>query len=323
MEQQSKACCSTSRQQIDLKLPLQWKQQHTSVLTVEPSELCFHWKCLPGGFFRMGTDDGEGFPTDGEGPARMVEISPYRISAYAVTNAQFQTFVQASGYVTEAERYGWSFVFHQFVSAEALQYRMGAVQEASWWLAIEGADWRRPEGPDSTIEDRMNHPVVHISWHDAIAFCNWSGTRLPTEAEWEYAARGGLEGKRYPWGDLLHSDGNHMCNIWQGKFPVKNHGSDGYTGTAPVDAFEPNGYGLFNVSGNVWEWCADWFSPHYHQLTSAINPVFMTETEKKSMRGGSYLCHRSYCNRYRVAARNGNTPDSSSGHTSFRVAIDE
>lgn len=322
MNPHPKACCSASRRQIDIETkPFQPVPVAAGTGKAGTSDLRIEWVSLPGGKFQMGTNDAEGFPNDGEGPVREVELAPYRISAHTVTNAQFQAFTEATGYVTEAEKFGWSYVFHQLVSEESSGKQAGAAQGTPWWLAIEGADWRRPEGPDSSMKERMDHPVVHISWHDAAAFCEWSGTRLPTEAEWEYAARGGLQGKRYPWGDLLHPDGKHMCNIWQGKFPVKNHGSDGYVSTAPVNAFEPNGYGLYNMSGNVWEWCADWFSPGYHRQTENVNPMYTTETGRRSMRGGSYLCHRSYCNRYRVAARNSNTPDSSSGHCGFRVVM--
>jgi sulfatase modifying factor 1 len=275
---------------------------------------------LPGGQFHMGSESRDGFPADGEAPVRQITISPFRISSYAVTNAEFKLFVEATGYITEAERFGWSFVFHLLCSEQTTQRVKNVPQDTPWWLTVEGAYWERPEGPDSDVEGRLDHPVVHISWHDADAYCKWAKVRLPTEAEWEYAARGGLERKNYPWGDFLKPDGVHRCNIWQGKFPVKNHASDGYVGTAPVHAYEPNGYGLYNVSGNVWEWCADWFSPGYHKLTSTLNPQFNQPTDRRSMRGGSYLCHRSYCNRYRVAARSSNTPDSSSGNCGFRVA---
>jgi formylglycine-generating enzyme required for sulfatase activity len=219
---------------------------------------------LPGGTFLMGTNDREGFPEDGEGPVREITLKPFYISPFAVTNLQFRNFTAATGYRTDAERYGWSYVFHLFVG-ESTKARVERVAERTpWWWVVEGADWAHPEGPESGIEDRLNHPVVHISWNDAAAYCRWTNQRLPTEAEWEYAARGGLVQKRYPWGDLLKPDGVHRCNIWQGKFPDKNNASDGYAGTAPVDAFPPNGFGLYNVSGNVWEWCSDWFSRTYH-----------------------------------------------------------
>lgn len=275
---------------------------------------------IPGGEFWMGTDTSEGFPADGEGPPRRVRVDSFSISAHAVTNAQFRAFVEETGYVTEAERFGWSYVFHLFVSDASRAQVSNVPAGTPWWCVMNGAYWAKPEGPDSNIRDRLNHPVVHVSWNDAEAYCRWAGQRLPTEAEWEYAARGGLERKTYPWGDLLKPDGKHRCNIWQGKFPVKNNESDGYAGTAPVDAYEPNGYGLYNMSGNVWEWCADWFTPDYHAVSSTVNPRFDKPTGNRSMRGGSYLCHRSYCNRYRVAARSKNTPDSSTGNLGFRVA---
>ncbi|WP_430146334.1 formylglycine-generating enzyme family protein [Paenibacillus cisolokensis] len=278
---------------------------------------------IPGGTFDMGTETAEGFPSDGEGPVRRVRVDSFYMSPYAVTNAQFKRFVDETGYVTEAERFGWSFVFHLLVSPETAKRVQSVPQEVPWWYVVEGAYWAKPEGPDSDLSGRMNHPVVHISWNDAKAYCDWAGGRLPTEAEWEFAARGGLERKTYPWGDLLKPDGRHRCNIWQGKFPIKNNASDGYVGTAPVDAYEPNGYGLYNMSGNVWEWCADWFSPGYHRETSDVNPFYDRPTGRRSMRGGSYLCHRSYCNRYRVAARSSNTPDSSSGNIGFRIVASE
>nr|WP_209860525.1 formylglycine-generating enzyme family protein [Paenibacillus shirakamiensis] len=275
---------------------------------------------IQGGSFLMGTDTQEGFRADGEGPIRKVEIDSFQISPYTVTNADFQQFVDATGYLTEAERFGWSFVFHLLVSEDTRRHVTNVPVGAPWWLVVEGASWKCPEGLDSGVQDRMNHPVIHISWHDAAAYCKWAEVRLPTEAEWEYAARGGLAQKTYPWGDLLKPGGIHRCNIWQGKFPTHNSGLDGYIGTAPVNAYEPNGYGLYNMAGNVWEWCSDWFSPTYHLESSALNPHYLLPTGKRSMRGGSYLCHRSYCNRYRVAARSSNTPDSSTGNCGFRVA---
>lgn len=317
------ACCMSGRDQVPQELMLKAGQPvGNATEAVAPEETVMDWVRIPGGSFDMGTNASDGFPSDGEGPVRKVELDSFLISSCAVTNAQFQAFVNATGYKTEAEQFGWSFVFHLLVSEATASKVKDAPQQAPWWLVVEGAYWKRPEGPDSSIEERLDHPAVHISWNDAMAFCSWSGTRLPTEAEWEYGARGGLQGKTYPWGDLLKPGGKHNCNIWQGKFPVKNNASDGYIGTAPVYSYEPNGYGLYNMSGNVWEWCADSFSPNYHRETTGLNPRYTIETGRKSMRGGSYLCHRSYCNRYRVAARSSNTPDSSTGNCGFRVAAD-
>ena len=276
---------------------------------------------LEGGEFLMGTDDPVGFPNDGEGPVRAVALRPFWIDAVAVSNAWFVRFVDATGYVTEVERYGWSFVFGGILPDDFPPTR-GAAQ-ASWWRQIFDADWPHPEGSRSSIEDRMDHPVVHVSWNDTTAYCVWAGERLPTEAEWEYAARGGLEQRRYAWGDELTPEGRWRCNFWQGTFPSRNTLADGYLGTAPVDEFEPNGYGLHNVSGNVWEWCSDWFDSGFHAHGPRDNPTGPPSGQAKVIRGGSYLCHDSYCNRYRVAARSSNTPDSSTGNTGFRCAIDE
>ena len=275
---------------------------------------------IDGGSFLMGTDD-EGFPADGEGPVREVSVDSFYIDRYHVTNADFVQFVRDTGYTTDAEKFGWSFVFQDFVAPEDEEHVMDVVPDAPWWCAVEGATWYQPDGPSSSIEDRLKHPVVHVSWRDAQAYCEWSGKRLPTEAEWEYAARGGLEQKRFPWGDELNPDGQHRCNIWQGSFPDENTGDDGYLGTAPVTEYEPNGYGLYNVSGNAWEWVGDWFSATYHRDGPRDNPIGPPTGDERVMRGGSYLCHDSYCNRYRVAARSKNSPDSSTGNIGFRCVV--
>ena len=274
---------------------------------------------LGGGSFLMGSDD-PSFPEDGEGPVRRVTLDPFRISPYAVSNAEFAVFVDATGYVSEAETFGWSYVFYQFLPPDQTPSR--GVAGAPWWRQVYGACWRHPEGPDSSLEDRPQHPVVHVSWHDAQAYCKWADVRLPTEAEWEYAARGGLEQQRYPWGDRLTPDKKHRCNIWQGTFPSSNTTKDGFAGTAPVDAFAPNGYGLYNASGNVWEWCADTWGIEHAAEAATPTPLGPGADNEKVTKGGSYLCHASYCNRYRVAARTKNTPDSSTGHMGFRVARD-
>jgi formylglycine-generating enzyme required for sulfatase activity len=256
------------------------------------------------GEFLMGSEDRFAYPGDGEGPVRPVRVDRFSIDTCAVTNAEFAHFVKAAGYRTEADRFGWSFVFGGLLPDDFEHTR--GVAGAPWWRQVEGADWAHPEGPQSSIEDRLDHPVVHVTWHDAQEFCVWAGKRLPTEAEWEYAARGGLEGRVFPWGDEMEPGGRHAMNVWQGTFPGENTCDDGFYGTCPAAAFDPNGHGLHNTTGNVWEWCADWFTADSH----------------RSARGGSYLCHESHCRRYRVAARNALTPDSSSGNVGFRCAAD-
>jgi formylglycine-generating enzyme required for sulfatase activity len=191
-----------------------------------------------------------------------------------------------------------------------------------WWCKVNGTDWAHPEGSDSNIESRLDYPVTHVSWTDAAAYCHWAGKRLPSEAEWEYASRGGLEQKIYPWGDELEPGGRHLCNVWQGEFPHRDEGLDGWRGPCSVDAFPANGYGLYSITGNAWEWCADWFDPVYHVTASPVNPVGPPAGVARVMKGGSFLCHESYCNRYRVGARTSNTPDSSTTNLGFRCVRD-
>ncbi|MET0513523.1 MAG: formylglycine-generating enzyme family protein [Thermoleophilaceae bacterium] len=275
---------------------------------------------LDAGEFLMGSTDRFAYPDDGEGPLRRVRLDAFRVEPHAVSTFEFARFVDATGYVTEAERFGWSFVFAGLLPDDFPPTR--GVQAAPWWRQVEGADWRRPEGPGSGLDDRGDHPVVHVSWNDAEAYCEWAGARLPTEAEWEYAARGGLEAKAFPWGDELEPGGEHWMNVWQGTFPRQNTLEDGFLGTCPTDAFPPNGYGLYNMTGNVWEWCSDWFSRDFHTRDKRTNPQGPRRGERRSTRGGSHLCHASYCRRYRVAARNSLEPDSTTGNTGFRCVWD-
>lgn len=257
---------------------------------------------IPAGVFMMGDAHGDGDPADGEGPVRPVRLDAFTIDATTVTNADFARFADDTGYRTEAETFGFSAVFHLVVTAAADDDILGRPPATPWWLGVRGADWRRPEGPRSHLGGREHHPVVHVSWNDAQAYCRWAGRQLPTEAEWERASRGGLEGARYPWGDdLLAADGTWQANIWQGTFPTDNTGEDGWMTTAPVHTYRPNGFGLWQTVGNVWEWCRD--------------PL----DRLRVLRGGSYLCHDSSCNRYRNAARSTNTPDSSMGNAGFRT----
>ena len=275
---------------------------------------------IPAGTFVMGNEGPDANPLDGEGPLRQVTVSAFRLDATAVDNRQFSRFVDETGHVTIAERDGWSFVFGPFVP-DALCNTARAAPGTPWWWAVVGACWFQPEGPGTTIDERVNHPVVHISHDDATAFARWTGKRLPTEAEWEYAARGGLEGAAYPWGDELQPDGSWCCNIWQGEFPELNTASDGHLGTAPTRAYETNGYGLYQMVGNVWEWTADRWTTR-HGPTPRHDPTGPTVGNERVRRGGSYLCHDSYCNRYRVAARDHSHTADTTANIGFRCAAD-
>lgn len=254
----------------------------------------------------MGTDAGEAISGDGEGPSRIVAVEPFAIGVHAVTNAQFADFVRSTRFVTDAERFGWSFVFSSLLPAH-LRASSRRPEATPWWCATTGASWKHPFGPGSSFEDSLDHPVVHVSWNDAVAYARWAGGRLPSETEWEYAARGGVEGTAFPWGTELDEGNKYRCNVWRGKFPAKPTMEDGFLATAPVTEFEPNGFGLYNVIGNVWEWCADvWRSAEDGAIPHRV------------IRGGSYLCHVSYCYRYRLSARSRNSQDSSSGNQGFR-----
>lgn len=271
---------------------------------------------VPGGKGLLGTSQ-DGVPNDGETPLQQVKIAPFRIGHTAVTNAAFKAFVDATGYETEAERYGWSFVFWAQVP-EAVGATQ-AVVDVEWWRRVDGANWRDINGPDTMAGAwHPEHPVVQVSWHDAQAYAKWAGGRLPTEAEWEHAARGGLGDVRFPWGDTEPNDIDHTpCNIWQGHFPQTNTAQDGYLTTAPAKSYAPNGYGLYNLAGNVWEWTAEPF--RIKSLKREVKARLALMKGYKLSKGGSFLCHKSYCYRYRIAARSGTSPDSATTHHGFRV----
>jgi len=280
------------------------------------------------GSFFMGYEGKEAISADGEGPVRQVQVDAFYLDATTVTNAQFQQFVDATGYRTDSERFGWSHVFmQQLPASKKRKLKMErSVHDLQWWYAAEGAYWRKPEGPGSNIVKRMQHPVVHVSWNDAAAYADWAGKRLPSEAEWERAARGTAAANQlFPWGDRLEPAGKHYCNVWQGHFPDKNTAADGYEWTAPAKSFRRYELGFYNLLGNVWEWCADWFSPHWHREASTKtrdNPIGPPTGSKRVMKGGSFLCHHSYCNRYRLGARTSNPPDSAASNLGFRCARD-
>lgn len=248
---------------------------------------------------------------------RRVKVKPFRATATAITNAEFAEFIDETGYQTEAERFGWSFVFWSEVPAHLATTQ--AVAGVEWWRRVDGATWRNVNGPGADAACwHPDHPVVQVSWNDARAYAAWAGGRLPTEVEWEHAARGGLGNARFPWGDDEPDDAaTFPCNIWQGNFPDRNTGADGFLTTAPAKSFKSNGYGLYNMSGNVWEWTADPYK--VKSLKKSVRQRLAGMKSYKVLKGGSFLCHRSYCYRYRIAARTGNSPDSATTHQGFRV----
>ncbi|MDB5390021.1 MAG: hypothetical protein JWM11_5667 [Planctomycetaceae bacterium] len=299
---------------------------------------------IPGGEFTMGTDSELGRPE--EKPAHRVRVNSFWIDETEVTNSQFQAFVDATGYVTTAEKaptldevlaqlpVGTPAPTHDKLVAGSLVFTMtdGPVDlqdYTQWWKWTQGANWRHPEGPDSDLQGREQHPVVQVSWDDAVAYAKWAGKRLPTEAEWEFSARGGLIDKPYVWGDEAPSETHVFANIWQGQFPFKNTRADGFLRTAPVRSFKPNGFGLFDVSGNVWEWCADAYDQHAYARRggpkTVANPVGERSDDprnprsgSRTQRGGSFLCNDQYCSRYRPSARHGLAPDTGMSHVGFR-----
>ena len=273
---------------------------------------------LRGGRFEMGTRDIV-LPEDGEGPPRRVRVKPFDIAATAVTNAEFAAFVAATGYVTEAEQFGWTYVFMGLLDDPEAHAPLPGLE---WWRKVDGAAWFAPQGDGSGWEGIADHPVVHVSHRDASAYAAWAGGRLPTEAEWEFAALGGQDKARFPWGAAEpDATGFQPCNIWQGTFPHVDTGADGYTGTAPVQSYAPNGYGLFNMCGNTWEWTADRYRVRSLKKAARAARSEAQANLSYTVKGGSFLCHKSYCYRYRSAARSFNTPDSTTSHTGFRVVF--
>lgn len=302
---------------------------------------------VPAGEFTMGTDDDKGQPA--ERPAHRVRVDGFWMDASDVTNAEFANFAAATGYITTAERKpDWNEIKKQLppgtpkpddsvlVSGSLVftppDHPVPFNDMSGWWTWVPGASWKHPEGPESNLKGRENHPVVQVSWDDAMAYAKWAGKRLPTEAEWEYAARGSLDGKRYSWGDTFAPGGKYMANTWTGDFPYKNTAADGYTGTSPVKSFPPNGYGLYDMAGNVWQWCADLYrSDAYEKCsgkTCCFNPKGPADTFNPTRdvanspehvtKGGSFLCNAEYCESYRPSARRGVPPDTSTAHIGFR-----
>jgi len=286
---------------------------------------------VPGGVFMMG--DPSGYAE--ERPVHEVTVDGFWMDKTEVTNAQFAKFIDETDYVTTAEQKPDPKDFpgaprEKLVPGSVVFKRPDGEVDLTnfflWWHWEPGANWKHPEGPDSSIEGRENHPVVHVSWYDAVEYCKWANKSLPTEAEWEFAARGGLEGKTYCWGDRKKPKGKWLTNAWQGSFPSENSNEDGFAGTAPVGSFPSSGYGLLDMAGNVWEWCSDWYRPDYYKNSPAKNPRGPKDSfdpdepsqPKRVNRGGSFLCADNYCMRYRPAARTKNSPDTSTSHTGFR-----
>jgi sulfatase modifying factor 1 len=283
-----------------------------------------HLILIPSKEFWMGTRDTK-IKMDGEDRRRVV-VDSFYIDKYEVSNSDFLVFIRDTGYVTDSEKYGWSFVFHSLISKETMQGLTQAVLNAEWWIPVPNSSWLYPEGPGTHVFEtqRSKHPVVHISWNDADAFCKWrNGSRLPTEAEWELAAGGGRDSVLYPWGNKILPNGIHRANIYQGSFPNYNSKRDGYEFLAPVDAFpEQNEFGVHNIIGNAWEWVSDWWTIDHNTTDVLHNPKGPNVATERTKKGGSFLCDISYCFRYRVAARYHSTPDSATSNSGVRCAKD-
>lgn len=301
---------------------------------------------IPGGNFDMGGDNEEA--RSDEFPKHQVTVSSFWMDIAEVTNSQFKKFVDATGYTTTAERkIDWDEIsimlppdtpkpHDSLLSPASLVFKEVSTSNlndySKWWSLVKGANWKQPFGPGSDIIGKENFPVVHVSWEDANAYCEWSGKRLPTEAEFEFASRAGKINSVYTWGDEKVDNGVLKANTWDGEFPKKNTIKDKFYYAAPVKSFKPNNYGLYDLAGNVWEWCSDWYHANYYSMLpkqgsvdptgpdSSYDPV-EPFSEKKVIRGGSFLCNDSYCSGYRNAARMKTTPDSSSLHTGFRTVV--
>ena len=340
-ERSATSCCSAIRSRFPVKT-------FDSIFSGNPIVSHEGMVWIQGGEFLMGASDDKG--SADEYPQHKVKLSGFWMDETEVTNAQFRAFVEATGYVTTDEKaVDWEDMKEQLppgtpkphdslLAASSLvfscsQHVVSLHDPSQWWTWVKGASWRQPQGPGSSIQGKENYPVVHVSWDDANAYAKWAGKRLPSEAEWEYAARGGKLKQSFPWGDEEVEKGKPKANTWQGDFPNSNTGWDGFKGLAPAKSFAANNYGLHDMAGNVWEWCSDWYSSEYFQLkdSNTINPKGPVQSHdpmepglpKRILRGGSFMCNDSYCKGYRVSARMKSSPDTGLEHTGFRCVADK